>query len=777
LLDNGYSVGTSIRGSVKRVEVPYTTKSGETITVKKITKFTEFEGFDFVLYPSYVLTQAKKENIAESINLYLPKSTTPDTATVICELSNGKFCSSMCLDTVKVQESAGVISFDNLMEKLEQSVKSESSSTTFQLTAKEFDEISNKKEDITMSKEMLEALELKKAKLELEIAKLESELEKLKKEHSEYSEKIQEQAQKLSQEESVLEFLSQKKKEVEQLEKVVEQLNTQKEELETKIKELSEKINEASSSGLRVECCGKVFTENNPPKLRVVPVEEAVSNRRWGEIDHDITRKLVYLAGDEKIAKEVFGIVHWNEGWYGLKYPVYEHRKSTEEGYDVDLVLNLNGLRTALIFLLGRPGMALTKKEKKQLVEFLLKKYQMLKEAGIIEEIPEVLLRLAKTLKVAESIEVVANDEIAKALIETAFEIGIVEPELDEDVEESIKVEIDPEIFLTNYAVAVAKTLEGETIESVIEQANQGKYNPNGTNRPRTYEEALERLFNLLVDTQIAQALNIETIEDLDSYIKETIESFKNGEILEGLKRIQVLVDGIGRGSLVLATFIFGADKMIEQEGSVPEAEEAEEGEGGSQSEKPEQNATPTNTQQIQQMAGESETSQNVAESTSTINFDEKIVSETRKELNEISNKKEEDVNRETFIALKKILESNFDVEINSEEDLVKVVENITKDYTDVYFAYEELVGELNARDVLLKLKEEGIEVDEKTKEHIFAVANDPEELKKVVSELISSQSFEESEKVQEQGKGYSHIDANSVIGKDDKLSRILSDI
>ena len=733
LLKHGYTIGTSIRGRIRSEEEYYKTPSGKNIIVKKVT-FMEFEGFDFVVFPSYIITQAKLEHIKEQ--RYLPTNIDDD-VNVLCDMYGVCYCDN---EFEKAKEQA-IISFEDIKRNIKQNITIPKNTQT------------NIRRSNMMDKELqteIERLKLEKARHELELEKVQeqlkkaqSELEMLKGEVDRYLEQAKEQREKAKAEELYLEHLLQKKAELEKVQEQIKELEAKKAELEKVVSELETKKLEKTleaRDGLVVRCCGKKFDENNPPKIRVVGVDEEVSNREWGKIDHSVTKKLVYLNGDENIAKEVFGIVDMNQGWNGLKYPVYEHRKSTSDNYDVDLILNLNGLKTALVFLMGRPGMALSRKEKKQIVEFLLKKYQMLKDAGLIDEIPESLTNLAKTLKVMEQVRFSVDSDIASALIETALEKGLVEVEMEtEDVKESVEVDVDSELLLKNFAIAISKTLEGESIEYALEQSGRGN-----AIQIVSYDDGIEKLWNLLSDTDIAKQLELNSKDDFENYIKQIVTDLQNGEIVSALKAIAILQDslrGTGAVHAIIPLLIFAIDAIGNSTNT---------------------NDTTTNTESPS-------SNENTTPSTNDLTTNNQSPETTQEKQT-----MEDNMKPEVFDAIKKILETNFDgVKISSEEELVPVIEKLTEDYISTYESEENLKFELAKKEALIKALESGVSL-EVAREQIEK-ASSGEELEQILA-LLKEQTKPSTESVKEKaGKGVSMID---IIGKsNDSFDSLLNEI
>jgi len=174
-------------------------------------------------------------------------------------------------------------------------------------------------------------------------------------------------------------------------------------------------MKEGKGREVSVELFGKTYNEENRPKIRIVPPSEKVSTKAWGDIPKLPIRKAVWLSKDKKVISEAFGVLDegWENDYTQLKYPHHELQPSDVDGYDLDLVININGLRTAMLFALGRAGMYLTPEQKRKLGRHLMKHYRELVKAGVVEDIPDGI----KTLSSVENVVIEAeNDEVLTSI-------------------------------------------------------------------------------------------------------------------------------------------------------------------------------------------------------------------------------------------------------------------------------------------------------------------------------------------------------------------------
>jgi len=122
----------------------------------------------------------------------------------------------------------------------------------------------------------------------------------------------------------------------------------------------------------------KVKTESTSDKYKIVDPKEEVSEEEWGKIDKNELRKIVIEAVkngelDTEDVKEIFGVVKCYDKEECLKFPIRQYVEG--KGF----VVNVNGLRTAALFLIKpNTSKGLSKEEKKELAKFLIKYYNIL---------------------------------------------------------------------------------------------------------------------------------------------------------------------------------------------------------------------------------------------------------------------------------------------------------------------------------------------------------------------------------------------------------------
>lgn len=516
LLDNDYVIGVSIRGTGEPVE-DIIEWNGKTLKVTKRENF-KLEGFDFVIYPAFITTHATSEHIKEQYNHQSSVVLDGDLLLSLVQ-EKGEDYDRVCEQYIK--DVGDNLNIDK--EEILESIK-------FRRT----DMGGN--ENIVKEKLRLEVdnLNLQKDVLEKAIAELNNDKETMTQVISQLEQQKQEVESQIKEAE---EKLKNKIKTLEELGVLSEQINKKKEEiaqLEEQIKEKTEelqriqdsiRIAEQKKDVLTVRIAGKVFDENNPPKMRVVPVSEKVSNSEWSDVPKNKLRKLVFLTGDKKLASKVFGLIGDFSDWTDLKYPVYQPLKSEEDDYDIDLVLNRNGLATAVAFLFGRAGMALDKEEKTRLIKFLVDKYKQLEKEGIAQ-VPPTLAKAAKNLKVLEKLE--GSDEILTGIIEHAILTGMIEVE-DEDGLEDDTIRISEKTGKLVLANAIIDILSDE----VKEQAGV-------ENIPVKKEDVIMYLIKTAqgTPTELADEYDLAGVDDFKSnFVQKMIDAEDVSDVVSMVKK------------------------------------------------------------------------------------------------------------------------------------------------------------------------------------------------------------------------------------------------
>jgi len=415
LYEKGYPIGFSARISHKELQEEYDRERNFTYFVKK---GLTIKGFDFVINPAFALTWVKKEEV-DSVE------------SVIDELSDE------IINYYSIRDDIYKESIENIIKDVCITCGCELDEACGLYTASVESEIVNKDNKIQVNDKKLNmdsnilygGNKMPEDRSFLEVEKLRLERDKL-------------------------------ATEKEKLEFELLKLQSQKEALEQKVKELEEKDKELSDKVYSKDSEFKIITkklaeyEEKAKELEIVPPSEKVSTKAWGDIPKLPIRKAVWLSNNKRVIREAFGVLDegWEEDYTQLKYPHHELQPSDAEGYDLDLVLNINGLRTAMLFALGRAGMYLTPEQKRALGRHLMRHYRELVKAGVVEDIPDGV----KTLSSVENVVIEAeNDEVLTNIIDAVITKGFLkidipsedEEENDEiaDGVESVVVDVDDE--------------------------------------------------------------------------------------------------------------------------------------------------------------------------------------------------------------------------------------------------------------------------------------------------------------------------------------------
>jgi len=724
LLDNGYKVGLSIRGNATPEPI-ITELNGERVRAF-LRKDLKLEGIDIVLYPSLITTHADGSNFEQVMESYVR------TASEELNISSA------------VLEAALKNRRDDMSGEFKRTVPPADNDAAGVLQLKAtIEELTKQKEIVA---EELTKLDTKLREMQLRVEE-ESTL------YSTLAEKRKVAEQRLSELEEAIEA---KKKE---LDEITQAIASAQQELE-KVEEAKRKV--------VVRFAGKTFSEDNPPKIRVVPVEEKVDESPWGQVYKLALRKLVWLTKDEKLAREVFGIVRSMDDYRDLLYPVYKPFKSKEKGYDIDLVLNLNGLKTALAFFFGRPGMSLSREEKKQLLKFLLKKYKELDKAGI-HPVPESLLKAAKRFKVAEMFT--AEDDFVDTVLEAALIHGLVEIEVDEDNVSEQAIKVDPESVLRGIADTILKALRGSLPEDfsgllkVTEQA--------------VSEDFIKRLL-LKEDgsqTSFAKKYGITSVEEFKTEFLHRLNTLvEEGKIREILIVVRDMIIAYGETTLAedqaaaLATFIETVMNGILEFFPVEE-------------EGPQEPATePDAATAAPPDLGQNEPAAEPQQGEGDTAVQEKRKCKKKKKVQEGTDNPEntlEEDDEMIFEELKKLFEEQFEgVTIESPEQLIETAKDLCEQYSQLYGQVQAAELERVREQKISELVKAG--VDESVAREELADVTDPDEIEQIASTLLKLAS-----KVTEQrqsnfvpaGKGVSVVNKDNPKSADADLDTLLESI
>lgn len=727
-LEQGYVIGTSLRGDAQPSPGTYEL-SGKTINVQYRSDL-RLEGIDFVVYPSFITTHATKEHVTEQTSKSYSIPYTKVVEQYIKHLGDSCGWSVDELEEIllnkenKTLEQTTTSRRNRIMGNLEHSRVEE-----LQL---ELDKLAVQKGQIELE---LSTLGEKKSSLTQEVEDLEQQLKSLK-------EKVQTKVALVSELEQ-----TQKK-----LAEVSDQLQAKQKELELVTQQL-EQVREKASKAVIVRIAGQVFDEDNPPKIRVVDPSEKVSDSEWGNVDKDKIRQLVWLTKDKELAKKVFGLVGDMKDWRELKYPVYQAFKSSEDGYDIDLVLNPKALATATAYIFGRAGMALSKKDKQKVINFLYSKYEELEKEGIAE-VPASLKKAKKATKVLEKIEIQDSMDVVSPILESAILNGLLEVEGLEEVQESAQDQQDNPIAVSVPTKAYEKLVNA--LASILTNSDENKvFESVNLDEVPKGEDLIIRLLknNDGTPTDLASQYDITSVDEFKTkFIDKMTEEAKNGAVGTVLQMIQQ----------VLTTFFKVLDEDMDEDSMVinpvfemllsfyteqPKPEE-----------NPEQNPEENPEQQPNQNKVQEKAKENIEENNKNGGLD--MLLEKMKEL----------------------LEGHFEgVSIENEEQVIETVTKLINDYNEIFGQLQEAEFEKVKEQKVRELMEAGVSkdiIDEEladieTAEELEIIAD---KLKKVVSKVKESVSKNEPPLQPQdlEGKGHSVPGSNQQNSADtfDKLMK-----
>jgi len=130
-----------------------------------------------------------------------------------------------------------------------------------------------------------------------------------------------------------------------------------------------------------------------------------VSDKPWSEVNKTELKQKLEEYGNASYIKEAFLVVRDVEKRSTWKFPHHEFNNG-------ELILNKGGVVSAYAALKGaRNEPAISTAEKKEAAKHLLKHYRLLKEKGMIEEIPEDLINMAKEFEEMHTKEIEALND------------------------------------------------------------------------------------------------------------------------------------------------------------------------------------------------------------------------------------------------------------------------------------------------------------------------------------------------------------------------------
>ena len=552
LLSNEYHVGISLRG--KAESQPSTMEIGGNLTPINQRFNLKLEGVDFVVYPSYIVTNASKQNITEKSS---------DDATDI--VNDGSILPHLCLENT--------MSYSEVLESFIKDISDEygilpediKSLLTIPANNKVVEETLNMDElQVREAKLQVDRLTVDKDKLTGEIASLKEEFEKATNSIKEKETAIADLDSKISDRQQIVVGLN-------QLEERLKTKTTELSELESKVTEAvanydklsadyAELVNKAEKQTI-VHIAGKTFSVEAPPKIRLVDVSEKTTDADWSIVNQDKLGKLVSLSDDAELASKVFAVSE------GLKYPVYQAFKSSSPEHDVDLVLNDAALKNVADELVSYKALAMTAEQKTKALDFLKSKYTELEAAGI-NEVPKSLKDTTSRTAVLSKLKFDDADTFSKAVIESAIFNGLVTVTPKNTVKESVEGEATEDDTITinstiahdNLVAAITNTLlginRGKSISKKVteETTNSSTATTAGTQGgPDDTTVDSNDPFNSFIDalvtapdgspTDFSDAFGIQTPSDfMTKYVGPLNDAISSGDFMTALGMIQMAV-------------------------------------------------------------------------------------------------------------------------------------------------------------------------------------------------------------------------------------------
>lgn len=422
LYEKGFPIGFSVRLAYMESEEAI----DENHEKYYIKKGLIINGWDFTINPSFVFTWIKKDERGTDIIKRIKNQKVDSEKSIHLVLDEKNIEVELKTKFHVNIEQAKLLSKEivSLVNNINENKKIKNNSVKKEVKMDNEKDIYNK----TFEKMFeLEKMALKKERLDLEIKKLEQSKSEIEEELKRLYEELEKKHNKISEVNKELEIkeneliitigkIDRYKDLIENLEKNIQEKTEKLSEIEKILKEKEEVEQKRIKDGsLVVKYKDKEFSLSNPPKIKVV--KDKISEKSWGNIDKTTLRKLLYLTQDKDLIYETFGIVEDINDYSTYKYPHHELVESEDEKYDFELVLNTNGLRTALVFATGFAGRFLTKDKKEELGKHLLHHYEYLKKERYIEEIPPSLNSLLGK-KTNVEIFIKADDELLNEIRE-----------------------------------------------------------------------------------------------------------------------------------------------------------------------------------------------------------------------------------------------------------------------------------------------------------------------------------------------------------------------
>lgn len=532
LLDNEYHIGISLRGKAEAQQA--TMQVGDNIVPVKQRYNLRLEGVDFVVYPSYIVTHASKENISEK------------TLDDVSYGGNGSILPSLCLDC-EFKQSEVLEHFINDTANeyglLAEDIKNLLTSPIEKKVAEEtlnMDDL-----QVREARVQVEGLNLEKSKVTAEIAALREELEQYTALAEEKRTALADMDSKIGEKQQIIITLNQLEDKLNERNENLTVIESKLLEAQSNLERMDADYKDLTARAEKqtvVRLAGKTFSSDAPPRIRVIEAADKTTGADWSQVNTAKISQLVSLSKDEEIAGKVFAVAESVDNWNSLKLPVYQAFKSESDEFDIDMVLNSAALHSAMEYINGRKGMGLNAAQKTKAINFVHSKYNDLEATGL-HEIPASIKDTARRAQVIEKITFDDPDNFTEAVIESAIINGIVVIDEKDVVKESAddKLVIKREIAHDNIAAAIVNTILGINRGRILEAvAPQGDMEGG---------EVLANFVNVLITapdgspTDFSEAFGIESVEDFTAkYVPSLNEALANNDVLSAMGMIQMVV-------------------------------------------------------------------------------------------------------------------------------------------------------------------------------------------------------------------------------------------
>lgn len=471
LNDKDYPIGVSMRGGAKEKTPEVLHWNNQAVNVIR-RKGLMIEGVDFVVYPSFITTNASQKHSLEIKEKTSKKEN--DLQSLFFDFA----------DEISLQEEVN-LSSDRIREMFDKNKKKETDKMTTGIS-----------------------LEKAQKVLSEQIASLEKQIE----------EKNTEISQKDSSLSEISASISVLKKSLEEKEKSLNELENSIKEKEATLSSLKD---QESKSEKFLKIGNQVFSEEKKPVLRFLPMNEKISEGDWTQAKADKVSALLAFTGDEEINKSVFCLPSEK------KYPVCSFEKSQKEGVDFDIFFNKKAVEEAENKFLGKESFSLSKEQKKEFSENLQKFSNGLEEQGF-GEVSNELKTVFNNTKYLEKME-----DSGDVFTNNFFEQGILRSENSGEVLEQIDFfQVKKEISKDLFSLAL-QTISGGKTKNLFSRKEKVKEKTDENGNPIEMDNEDAEVIDLEeVITAMLESNDTEEVDFISEFGISSYDTFFENFIL-----------------------------------------------------------------------------------------------------------------------------------------------------------------------------------------------------------------------------------------------------